>query len=168
MCYTYKRVDDKMPVIQLPNTIQDGTPQGSIVIWAGTLATIPQGWALCDGLDGRPNLLDKFIRGVDTTITNPGLTGGLAVITLTVSQMPSHTHVPITASHDHTIPLGTGGGTTGVRTGSGFDGGNSLDLGDNSPTIKEGNFTGSTGSGGSHDNIPPFFEVAYIIKTSNN
>ena len=169
MSCTYKRSDDEMPVIQLPNTIQFGAPQGSIQIWAGTLATIPQGWALCDGLDGRPNLLDKFIRGVNTSVTNPGLIGGQAIITLTVAQMPSHTHSPTGGGvHDHTIPLGTGTGTTGVQLASGLDSGNALDLGDGpSPTIKEGTFTGSTGGGSSHDNIPPFFEVAYIIKTAN-
>jgi len=168
MFCTYKRVDDEMPVIQLPNTVQFGTPQGSIVIWAGTIATIPQGWALCDGLDGRPNLLDRFVRGVNTAVQNPGLTGGFAIVTLTVAQMASHTHSPTgSGDHDHTIPLGTGTGTTGVQLASGLDSGNALDLGDASPTIKEGTFTGSTGGGGSHDNIPPFFEVAYIIKTAN-
>jgi microcystin-dependent protein len=159
-----------MPVIELPNTIQDGAPQGAIQIWAGTLSTIPDGWALCDGLDGRPNLLDKFVRGINTSLTNPGLTGGEATVTLTVSQMASHTHTPTSSGvHDHTIPLGTSSGSTGVQTGTGLDGGNQLDLGDESAPIIEGSgFTGSTGGGGAHDNIPPFFEVAYIIKTSNN
>lgn len=158
-----------MPVIDLPNTVQDGTPQGAIVIWAGTLATIPSGWALCDGLDGRPNLLDRFVRGINTAIQNPGLTGGQATVTLTISQMPSHTHTPISGgTHDHTIPLGTSSGSTGVRTGTGLDGGNGLDLGDESPPIESGSgATGFTGGGGAHNNIPPFFEVAYIIKTAN-
>lgn len=157
-----------MPVIQLPNTVQNGTPQGTIQIWAGTLASIPSGWSLCDGLDGRPNLLDKFVRGVNTNITNPGLTGGLAIVSLTEAQLPSHTHPPSAGgAHSHTIPTGTGNGTTGVKRIT-TDFGNGLDLGDESDPIVEGSgFTGNTGSSQSHNNIPPFFEVAYIIKTAN-
>ncbi|MEK9727464.1 MAG: hypothetical protein VW397_05095, partial [Candidatus Margulisiibacteriota bacterium] len=40
-------------------------PQGVIVMWSGTKASIPAGWALCDGQSGRPNLTDKFIMGAD-------------------------------------------------------------------------------------------------------
>ena len=153
-----------MPLIQLPNTIQGGVPLGIIQIFVGTLATIPSGWALCDGLSGRPNLLDRFIRGVNTNITNPGLTGGQVTVTLNTTQMPSHTH-SITGGgiHNHTIPIGTSSGTTGVRQGSGRNGGNGLDLGDESFPIVTGSI-GTAGSSQSHDNIPPFFEVAYIIK----
>jgi len=154
-----------MPVIQLPNTVQGGVPQGVIQIWAGTIATIPSGWAICDGLGGTPNLLDKFVRGVNTNVTNPGLTGGLSTVTLTISQMPSHNHTPtLGQNHDHTIPTGTGNGTTGVKRGT-VPQGNGLDLGDESdPIVVGGNDTGNTGSNQAHDNIPPFFEVAYIIK----
>ncbi len=153
-----------MPVIQLPNTVQGGVPQGVIQIWAGTIATIPNGWALCDGLLGRPNLLDKFVRGVNTNITNPGITGGVVTVLLTEAQMASHKHTPTGGAHDHTIPKGTGFGTTGVNSAS-VIANNGLDLGDQTPPILVGSgFTGNTGGNSPHDNIPPFFEVAYIIK----
>ncbi len=153
-----------MPVIQLPNTTVGGVPQGVIQIWAGTIATIPNGWALCDGLSGRPNLLDKFVRGVNTNVTNPGITGGVVTVLLTEAQMASHKHTPLSGPHDHTIPKGTGFGTTGVNSGS-FLASNGLDLGDQTPPIVVGSgFTGNTGGNTAHDNIPPFFEVAYIIK----
>jgi len=164
MCYTYKRVDYEMPVIQLPNSIQGGVPLGTIQIWAGTLATIPNGWNLCDGLSGRPNLLDRFVRGVNTSVTNPGSTGGQATVTLTLAQMRGHTHsITGGGTHNHTIPIGTSSGSTGVRQGSGGNAGNGLDLGDEDNPIVTGS-VGTIGSSQSHDNIPPFFEVAYIIK----
>ena len=153
-----------MPVIQLPNTVQGGVPQGVIEIWAGTIVTIPNGWALCDGLSGRPNLLDKFVRGVNTNVTNPGVTGGVVTVLLTEAQMASHKHTPLSGAHDHTIPKGTGFGTTGVNADSKLAS-NGLDLGDQEPPIIVGSgFTGNTGGNIAHDNIPPFFEVAYIIK----
>ncbi len=154
-----------MPVIQLPNTSQGaGVPQGIIQIWAGTISTIPSGWALCDGLSGRPNLLDKFVRGVNTNITNPGVTGGVVTVLLTEAQMASHKHTPLSGAHDHTIPKGTGFGTTGVNSATVLQN-NGLDLGDQEPPILVGSgFTSNTGGNLAHDNIPPFFEVAYIIK----
>ncbi len=153
-----------MPVIQLPNTTVGGVPQGVIQIWAGTIVTIPNGWALCDGLSGRPNLLDKFVRGVNTNVTNPGITGGVVTVLLTEAQMASHKHTPLSGPHDHTIPKGTGNGTTGVKVGTVFEN-NGLDLGDQEPPIVVGSgFTANTGGNTAHDNIPPFFEVAYIIK----
>lgn len=36
-------------------------PPGMIVIWSG--ATIPTGWALCDGANGTPDLRGRFIYG---------------------------------------------------------------------------------------------------------
>jgi len=36
-------------------------PKGAIIMWSGE--KIPDGWALCDGKDGTPNLVGKFVRG---------------------------------------------------------------------------------------------------------
>ncbi len=60
-----------------------GLPAGCIVMWAGTIATIPAGWVICDGNNGTPNLLAKFIKGVATAATNPGGTGGAASVNYT-------------------------------------------------------------------------------------
>jgi len=52
-------------------------PAGAIVMWSGTLASVPSGWALCDGSNGTPDLRDKFIKGWASGV-NPGGTGGAA------------------------------------------------------------------------------------------
>lgn len=54
----------------------DAVPVGAIFMWSGTLANIPDGYALCDGVSGRPNLLDKFVKGVTNGSDDPGDTGG--------------------------------------------------------------------------------------------
>lgn len=61
-------------------------PPGTIVQWAGS--SVPEGWALCDGSNGTPNLVDKFIKGG----TSAGAIGGHKEITLTSDNLPSHTH----------------------------------------------------------------------------
>lgn len=50
-------------------------PMGTIVMWGGTLATIPVNWHLCDGTMGTPDLRSRFIRGAPPAV-EPGSTGG--------------------------------------------------------------------------------------------
>ena len=33
-----------------------GMPAGGIIMWSGTIASIPAGWALCDGASGTPDI----------------------------------------------------------------------------------------------------------------
>ena len=55
-------------------------PAGVIVMWSGATANIPSGWALCDGLEGRPNLLDKFVKGIPDADHDAGATGAPRLI----------------------------------------------------------------------------------------
>jgi len=151
-----------MPNIQNDFVARVGTPKDIIVLFAGTIAEIPIGWALCDGLLGRPNLLDQFVRGINTAVTNPGLTGGQTLVTLITTQLPMHTHTTTEANHFHQNTRGsvaTAGG--GVFIGSGNL---TSSIQTEIASLSLGATTTSTGSGVSHNNIPPFFEVAYIIK----
>src|SRR5262245_41647431 len=52
-----------------------GIPAGVIVMWSGSLVSIPTGWKLCDGSGGTPDLTDKFVRGAPPAV-DPGSTGG--------------------------------------------------------------------------------------------
>ncbi len=47
-------------------------PQGGIIMWSGTIASIPAGWSLCNGSNGTPDLTDKFIVSVASSAENPG------------------------------------------------------------------------------------------------
>lgn len=47
-------------------------PSGGIMMWSGTIASIPTGWALCNGANGTPDLTDKFIISVASAAENPG------------------------------------------------------------------------------------------------
>ena len=85
---------------------------GMIVIWAGTIANIPSGFVICDGNNGTPNLLARFVQGVATAATNPGATGGATAKTTTghTHTGPSHTHA--VNVNQSPVNAGAGGGET--------------------------------------------------------
>ena len=71
--------------------------QGMIIMWSGAANTIPSGWALCDGQNGRPDLRNRFVIGAGGNY-NPKAYGGNEThshsgsITLTASDIPAHRH----------------------------------------------------------------------------
>lgn len=124
-----------------------GVPVGTIVIWSGTADNIPTGWALCDGQDGRPDLRDKFVLGAGTA-HSVGSTGGSETVTLTVDQMPEHSHAMVNAPYTNANKYGNEGQTKPVWAGV---------------NTKE---TGKTGSSQPHPNMPPYYALCYIIKVT--
>ena len=42
----------------------DNLPIGTILAYTGPLNKIPNGWALCNGANGTPNLSGRFLEGV--------------------------------------------------------------------------------------------------------
>ena len=129
-------------------------PVGGIIMWSGTVAAIPTGWALCDGTNGTPNLTGKFVVHADADsggTYDVGDTGGADSVTLTTSQIPSHTH-SYTDSYVLQSSLNPG-----------------IDIDFNATTWNPNGLlnktTGSTGGGSSHENRPPYYALAYIMKT---
>ena len=47
-------------------------PVGSIIMFNGLSSEIPEGWHICDGAEGTPNLIGKFIKASSVS----GKTGG--------------------------------------------------------------------------------------------
>ncbi len=86
-------------LLQAPKEGYEGTggkvPVGTIVMYGKAVIDIPYGWDICDGNNGTPNLVEKFILGTATE-AEIGQTGGYAA-----PQMPAHVHTQ--TSHTHTI-----------------------------------------------------------------
>ena len=85
----------------LDTAVNTAMPTGGIIMWSGTIATIPAGWALCDGTNGTPNLTGKFIVHADSDSSGTyavGATGGANDVTLATSELPAHSHTGTAAS----------------------------------------------------------------------
>ncbi len=73
---------------------------GMIMMWSGSIATIPSGWHLCDGTAGTIDLRDRFVVGAGISYT-VGVTGGSATNTLSVANLPAHNHPISDPGHAH-------------------------------------------------------------------
>ena len=157
-------------------------PTGGIIMWSGSV--VPAGWALCDGLNGTPNLTDRFIVGAGAAYAI-GATGGVDSVTLTTNQIPGHAHTitgttNTAGSHTHTLQLRatrrsaavsdvavvtnntnlTNTSDSAITTMSGEN--IARAAGDNTHTFS--GTTSSLGGGASHENRPPYYALAFIMK----
>jgi len=136
-------------------------PKFTIVAYAGSSA--PYGWAQCNGqqvtaMDGSrfttPDLRGRFIVGVGngSGLTNRAINakGGAESVTLNTSQIPSHTHGIINAYAWPTNNRDPCNYIVGKECQSGIG--------------RSAFATYATGGGKSHENMPPFYALAYIIK----
>ena len=143
-------------------------PSGGIIMWSGYSGAIPTGWKICDGTVGTPNLTGRFIVGYNGTYGKDGATGGANNVTLTSSQVPNHTHTGYASpSGAHYHNMGTRGFKTG-SSGTGVDGSGDDDnlqytryAGDHGHIL---NINPTTGGGNSHENRPPYWALAFIMK----
>jgi microcystin-dependent protein len=167
-------LDDKL------STAQGALMQSLVgLIMPVATAAAPQGTLVCDGatylrtdypnlyavLDAAfildadsfvvPDLRDRFVMGTSATAT-PGTTGGSGETTLTVGQLPAHTHT--TQAHTHTeitagptlITIGPGAPAPSAVPGAGITG---------PATV----IVDPTGSGDPVSIVPPFVALMYVV-----
>lgn len=139
-------------------------PSGTIVLWSGSVATIPSGWVLCNGSNSTPDLRDRFVVGAGSTYA-VNATGGSADAIVV-----AHTHTGTTASdgsHNHTISLSNQSNQNGTVSGGGTVPQTSSSTGTTSTagTHTHTFTTASTGSSGTNANLPPYYALCYIMKT---
>ena len=151
-----------------------GVPTGAIILWSGSTASIPSGWVLCNGSNSTPDLRDRFVVGAGSSYS-VNATGGASSVTLSTSQIPSHNHSASSSTtindsgHSHSISAlvatetGAGGTTSTASQGSSVTA--STNSATTGITASTSTSIGSTGGGGSHENRPPYYALAYIMKT---
>jgi microcystin-dependent protein len=154
-------------------------PAGGIIMWSGAVSAIPTGWVICDGANSTPDLTGRFVIHADSDAAgtyNVDDTGGAATVALAEGDLPAHTHAAgdiVTASagaHTHDIAFTFASrevnpdASTVSNVGSGPSSGSTESAGAHTHTMS-GN-SASTGSGTAHDNLPPYYALAYIMKTA--
>jgi hypothetical protein len=171
-----------------PLTTGGLTPVGGIILWSGTVASIPSGWHLCDGTSGTPDLRSRFIVGAGSDYA-PGATGGSTTTSGSVSGATNAGNAAIAdhPSHYHSISAGHTSGYTGapnstlstsVAAGSDIAldlakadhiHGAVLDAGstDEIPAMSHtdsGHTHPFTGTTSSMSILPPYYALAYIMR----
>ena len=143
---------------------------GMIMMWSGTIATIPTGWLLCNGSSGTPDLRNRFVIGAFsdttgvayTTVTGANTQTGGTKDAIVVSHTHTATSTVTDPGHNHTAagttapPFQAGGNAvfspTTVNTSTATTG----------ITVATTNST--TGSSGTDQNLPPYYALAFIMK----
>lgn len=124
-------------------------PKGIIVAWSGEITKIPDGWTLCNGSNGAPDLRGRFILGANPNtggntnfmVNEMNAIGGEEKVQLKVEELPKHSH-SINVCED--VKSGRwGGGSWGNCRNKNTD---------------------ITGNDIPHNNMPPYYSLAYIMK----
>ena len=148
-------------------------PIGGIIMWSGSVATIPSSWRLCNGQNGTPNLQDRFVVGAGSGYA-VGATGGSANATL-VSHSHTATSTVTDLGHSHTlnytVPLRVAGGDVdrGVFA-SLFSADNEVtpttDLKSSGVTVSTSISTEGATPTTNTANLPPYYALAFIMRVS--
>ena len=156
-------------------------PVGGIIMWSG--ATIPTGWQLCDGTNNAPDLRDRFVVGSGSSY-NINDTGGEAGVTLTTNQIPGHDHNVQVSSTSTSSASVTDPGHSHSQTGGGSDDDGGANVPGSNSSGTQNNISSATtgisvdvtttttstvtqnaaGGGQSHENRPPYYALAFIMR----
>lgn len=137
--------------------VRDIIPSGVIVMWSGSIASIPTGWVICDGSNSTPDLRNRFIVGAGSTYSVAGTGGSADAIVV------SHTHTATVTDpgHFHAIVYEPGLAQSGSGR-NGVGGATAFNTDTKTTGITVSNST--TGSSGTNANLPPYYALAYIMK----
>jgi len=170
-------------------TSAQGFVTGMIMLWSGTISSIPSGWALCNGSNGTPDLTNKFIIGAYAD------DGGAAKTNITGTFTPSGgSKDAIVVSHNHTASssssvsdpghfhysraFASGAEVTGygltlatafldrvqVNTSAPDSSTRPTASATTGISVSTSTTVNSDGSSGTNANLPPYFALAYIMK----
>ena len=151
-------------------------PAGGIIMWSGSVGSIPSGWVLCNGSNSTPDLRNRFVVGAGSSYA-VNATGGTDAVNLSTANLPAHSHsfsgtgsTNTTGAHNHSSgwygPRGADGSYVGFATNDpNYGNVNTGSAGNHSHTVSVSGTTNNTGSGTAHENRPPYYALAYIMKT---
>ena len=160
-------------------TWSTGFITGMIMMWSGTIATIPSGWLLCNGSSGTPDLRNRFIIGAfsddsgtaKTTVTGTSTQTGGSKDAIVVSHTHTATSTVTDPQHNHTpqtlgsAQAGSDNGGAPVDASTGYGTGRTSSVTSSSSTgITVATSISTEGSSGTNANLVPYYALAFIMK----
>lgn len=138
-------------------------PVNGIIVWNKILGDKPDGFVICDGLNGTPDMRDKFVYGAPND-AGVGSTGGAT----------SHTHgnsdTNAAGSHTHTL-VGSTGNSGQNKRASNYDGTPAMAAGNHAHSLPTGtitdtdaNHTHTFGDTNSADSLPTYLKLYYLMR----
>jgi hypothetical protein len=184
---TLQTIDNLYPILQSAPAVSATFSAGMIIIWSGSLGSIPAGWVLCDGTNATPDLRDRFIVGAGNTYA-VGATGGSAdaiVVThnhtaTSVVTDPGHRHLVSAYTNIQAVPGGYTTMTSSNQISAGGGGGGNSEAyqfmgtstdatvgrsSSSATSITVATTNNTAGTSGTNANLPPYYALAYIMKT---
>ena len=148
--------DNIYGIVGVQTAVGTTIPTGMISLWSGSIGSVPTGWYLCDGTNGTPDLRDKFVVGAGSTYSVAATGGSTNAIVV------SHTHTATVTDpgHFHSSLVRPGGTVTGGGAVNYVTDGNT---GTNTTGITVANT--SAGVSGTNANLPPYYALAYVMKS---
>ena len=148
---------DNYVVNYVVNYVDVAIPIGGIIMWSTT--SIPTNWQLCDGSPipggnpyaNTPDLRDRFVYGWGSNSASLKGIGpqpdGQSLVTLNIDQIPAHTHQSYVNFSETEVAGSEGGSNVAGAT-----------------PVTASTDTTSIGSNGQHNNMPPYYVLAFIMR----
>lgn len=164
LIYTYDNIYGILGTIP---TSTSTVPSGMILLWSGSIGSIPIGYLLCDGTNGTPDLRNRFLVGSGSTYAVNATGGSADSIVVSHNHTASSTSVVTDPGHLHTLPFVDGGTIGGSGATSGFRGSGTYNTSTATTGITVATTTTNTAAGtsGTNANLPPYYSLAYIMKS---
>jgi hypothetical protein len=158
---TLQTLDNLYPILQNAPASAPSLPSGAIILWSGSIGSIPSGYVICDGTNSTPDLRDRFVVAAGNNYS-VGQTGGSADA-IVVSHTHTATSVVTDPGHVHSGSfLAFASGGVGPAGGSSI---NALGVGSAVTGITVATTNATAGTSGTGANNPLFYALAYIMKT---
>jgi hypothetical protein len=159
---TLQTLDNLYAILQSAPIVTPALPTGSIILWSGSLGSIPTGYVICDGANSTPDLRDRFVIGAGSNYA-VAATGGSADA-IVVTHTHTATSVVTDPGHVHT-QIGSAPGLAAMSSVGSAAIANSTNTGSAVTGITVATTNANAGTSGTNANLPPYYALAYIMKT---
>lgn len=136
-------------------------PSNIVIMWSGAIIEIPNGWFLCDGTNGTPDLRNRFVVGSGNLYALDSTGGSKDAVVV------NHTHTISIASvgnHDHSFTIQGATNSGGSNAGASIES-YAQQITSFSPSGSHSHSLAINNQGvsGTNRNLPPYLALAYIM-----